>query len=153
MVIKDIETIILDVPFHEVAQRNMARTLSGWHIVELCRVTTDTGLVGVGETLPHYTWCRVTGETKERVIGRNPFSLLWDDSIGAGLQMALFDICGRAEGVPAYRLMGTKMRDHCPLSWWAIDMPPEDYAFEAREAVAQGYTAFKQKPRPWFRCL
>ena len=150
MVIKDIETIILDVPFHEVAQRNMARTLSGWHIVEFCRVTTDTGLVGVGETLPHYTWCRVTGETKERVIGQNPFSLLWDDSIGAGLQMALFDICGRAEGVPAYRLMGTKVRDHCPLSWWAIDMPPEDYAFEAREAVAQGYTAFKQKPRPWF---
>ena len=54
MVIKDIETIILDVPFHEVAQRNMARTLSGWHIVELCRVTTDTGLVGVGRSSPDF---------------------------------------------------------------------------------------------------
>ncbi len=150
MIIKDIETIILDVPFHEVPERNMSRSLNGWHIVELCRVTTDTGVTGIGETLPHYTWGKVTEEGKRRAIGKNPFSLLWDDSLGAGLQMAIFDVCGKAEGVPAYYLMGEKVRDNCPISWWAIDMAPEDYASETRAAVAQGYTSIKQKPRPWF---
>lgn len=150
MLIKDIETIILDVPFHEVPQRNMARSLSGWHIAEICRITTDTGLVGIGETLPNYTWSPVSEEAKKRVIGQSPFSLLWDDSLGAGLQMAMFDVCGKAEGVPAHQLMGAKVRDHCPLSWWSVDMLPEDYASEAKDAVAQGYTSFKQKPRPWF---
>ena len=116
MIIKDIETIILDVPFHEVPERNMSRSLNGWHIVELCRVTTDTGVTGIGETLPHYTWGKVTEEGKRRAIGKNPFSLLWDDSLGAGLQMAIFDVCGKAEGVPAYYLMGEKVRDNCPIS-------------------------------------
>src|SRR5438067_125193 len=57
---------------------------------------------------------------------------------------------GRALGVPAYRLLGKKVRDRAALSWWAIDMPPEDWAAECRDAVKLGYTAFKTKGRPWF---
>jgi L-alanine-DL-glutamate epimerase-like enolase superfamily enzyme len=64
--------------------------------------------------------------------------------------MALFDVAGKAAGVPVYRLLGKKVRDWCPISWWAIDMSPEDFALEAKDAVAQGYTSFKQKARPWF---
>lgn len=150
MKIKDIEIIHLDVPFHEVPERAMARTHAGWHISEICRVTTDNGLVGYGETLPNYTWGRVTPAAMERAKGRNPFELMWDDSLGAGLQMALFDVAGKAAGVPVYRLLGKKVRDWCPISWWAIDMSPEDFAREAQDAVAQGYTSFKQKARPWW---
>ena len=40
--------------------------------------------------------------------------------------------------------------DWCPISWWGIDMSPQDYAAEAKAAVKQGYTSFKQKARPWF---
>jgi L-alanine-DL-glutamate epimerase-like enolase superfamily enzyme len=150
MRIVEVERLLVDVPFHEIPERNMARYLAGWHISEVCRVSTDTGLVGYGETLPNYTWGRVTEAAVERVRGRNPFELLWDDTLGAGLQMALFDLAGKAAGVPAYRLLGPKVRDWCPLSWWSIDMPPEDMAAEARQAVALGYTAHKQKARPWF---
>jgi len=46
--------------------------------------------------------------------------------------------------------MGKKTRDWCPISWWGIDMSPEDYASEARDAVKLGYTSFKQKARPWW---
>ena len=53
---------------------------------------------------------------------------MWDDSLGAGLQMALFDAVGKTLGTPAYRLLGTKVREFCPLSWWAMDMPPADWA-------------------------
>jgi L-alanine-DL-glutamate epimerase-like enolase superfamily enzyme len=153
MRVTEIERLLVDVPFHEIPERNMARHLAGWHIAEVCRVVTDTGLVGYGETLPNYTWGRVTDAAVERVHGRSPFECLWDDSLGAGLQMALFDVAGKAAGVPLYRLLGTKVRDWCPLSWWSIDMPPEDMAAEARQAVAQGYTAHKQKARPWFDVL
>ncbi len=150
MRITAVERLLVDVPFHEVPERNMRRELAGWHISEVCRVRTDTGLVGYGETLPNYTWGRVTDAAVARVQGRDPADCMWDDSLGAGLQMALFDLVGKAQGVPAYRLLGQKVRDWCPLSWWSIDMPPEDMAAEAQQAVAAGYTAHKQKARPWF---
>src|SRR5436190_8603798 len=150
MRIKDIELITLDVPFHEIPDRNMARSNNGWHISEICRVTTDNGLVGIGETLPNYTWCKVTPEAIERARGANPFEIMWDDSLGAGLQMAAFDVAGKAAGVPVHRLLGHKHREWCPISWWGIDMSPQDYAAEARADEAAGYQSFKQKARPWW---
>lgn len=56
-----------------------------------------------------------------------------------GMQMALFDILGKSLGVPAYRLLGRKVREWCPISWWAVDMPPEGWAKERADAVANGY--------------
>ncbi len=150
MKIKDIEIFWLDVPFHPVPERNMARACHGWHISEICRVTTDNGLVGYGETLPNYTWGKVSKEAIERCKGGNPFELMWDDSLGAGLQMALFDVAGKSAGVPVYALLGKKMREWCPISWWCVDMSPEDFASEAKTALAHGYTSFKQKARPWY---
>lgn len=150
MKITDIERILLDVPFHPVPQHNMERANNGWHIVEICRVTTDNNLIGIGETLPNYTWCRVTDESVDRAQGGNPFELMWDDTLGAGLQMALFDVAAKAAEVPVHCLMGHQHRNACPISWWGIDMPPEDFAAEAESAARQGYCSFKQKARPWF---
>lgn len=150
MKVTAIDRFFVDVPFREVPERNMARFLNGWHVSEVCRVETDAGLVGVGETLPNYTWGVVTPSAVDRTIGRNPFEAMWDDSLGAGLQMALFDVAGKAAGVPCYRLMGQKVRDWCPIAWWSIDMPARDFAIELKDAVAAGYVASKQKARPWF---
>ncbi len=150
MKIETVERILVDVPFRDEPERNMARAHNGWHIAEVCRVTADNGLVGYGETLPNYTWGRVSDAAVARVTGQNPADHMWDDSLGAGLQMALFDLAARALGVPLYRLLGTKVRDYCPLAWWSIDMPPEDFAAEARNALAHGYTSYKLKARPWF---
>ena len=72
----------------------------------------------------------------ERVKGGNPADFLGDDSLGAGLQMALYDLVGKALGVPVYRLFNLpRAREWCPISWWNIDMPPEAYAAEAKEAL------------------
>lgn len=150
MKIKAVERLLVDIPFYPIPDRNMARDVSGWHISEVCRVTTDSGLVGYGETLPNYTWGRVTDAAVQRVIGQSPEACMWDDSLGAGLQMALFDVAGKAAGVPVYRLLGHQVREWCPLSWWSIDMSPEDMAAEAKRSVELGYTAHKQKARPWF---
>lgn len=150
MKVTAVDRFWVDVPFREVAGRNMARANNGWSISEICRVETDAGLVGIGETLPNYTWGRVSQSAIERVIGRNPFEVMWDDSLGAGLQMALFDVAGKAADVPCYRLLGAKVRDWCPIAWWNIDMSPEDHQSETKSAVAAGYVAAKQKARPWF---
>lgn len=150
MKVTSVERVLVDVPFGPVAERNMNRQLAGWHISEICRVETDAGVIGYGETLPNYTWGRVTDEGVRRVVGRDPFEVMWDDSLGAGLQMALFDAAGKAAEVPVYRLLGHRVRDWCPISWWSIDMPPEDFAAEARRAVDLGYVSYKQKARPWF---
>ena len=128
----------------------MRRGLADWALSELCKVTTDSGLVGWGETLPHYTWGVVTDAGVERALGANPADLLWDDALGAGLQQALFDVVGQALGVPVHRLLGSAVRARCPLAWWCYDMPPQDWAAEARAGIESGYAAFKLKARPWF---
>jgi len=149
--IVDIERIVLNVPFTARCARWNAREIWNWRVVEVVRVATDAGLVGYGETLPHYTWGRVTDEAVERCKGANPADLLGDDSLGAGLQMALYDLVGKALEVPAHRLFNLpKVRDWCPISWWNIDFPPEALAEEAKDALAAGYVAFKTKARPWW---
>lgn len=150
--IRDVERIVVDVPFTPRCQQWNAREVWQWRIAEIIRVTTDVpDLVGYGETILHYTWGRVPDEAIARVRGQNPADFLGDDALGAGLQMALYDLVGKALGVPVYRLFNLpKVRDWCPISWWNIDMPPSANAAEAQEALAQGYTSYKIKARPWW---
>ena len=148
-----VERITLKLPFHAVPHEWTQREVHQWRIVEVCRVRTDSDLVGYGETLPHYTWGRVSEDAAARVGGRNPADLLLDDSLGAGLQMAIYDLVGKSLGVPCHRLLGQKVRDWCPIAWWAIDMPAEAWVSEVKDAVSEGYTAFKTKHRPWFDIL
>ena len=150
MKIVDIERIIVDVPFTRRQQKITSREVYNWGILELCRVKTDTGHVGWGETVIHYTWSRVTDEAVQRVLGNSPADLMNDDTLGAGLQMALFDVVGKVLNVPVYKLLGNKVRDWVPISWWSIDASPKDWAAEAKDAVKNGYTSFKLKPRPWW---
>ena len=148
--ITNVERITLEVPFRPRVQPWNNLLVWQWRIVEITRVETDAGLTGYGETLPHYTWGRVTDEAVERVRGRNVFECLADDSLGAGLQMALYDVAGKAAEVPLYRLLGLpKVRDWCPIAWWNTKAPPEGLAEEARDALAEGYTTHKFKVRPW----
>ena len=149
-IVKNIERIVLNVPFHPRCARVKEVRVPGWSIVELCKVTTASGVVGVGETITNYTWGQSGEEKFERVLDRNLFDLLWDDSLGAGLQMALFDAAGKLLEVPCHRLLGTQYRDACPVSWWAQDMKPEEWAAEAQAAEEHGFITMKVKARPWF---
>jgi len=148
--IMDVERIIVNIPFTPRQEIITIREVPNWSISEVIRLTTDAGLVGYGETLLHYTWGQVTDAAIERVKGQNPADFLGDDSLGPGLQMAIYDVVGKALGVPCYKLMGQKVRDWCPISWWSIDTTPEFYAAEAKDAVEQGYMSLKIKHRPWF---
>jgi len=150
--ITDIERIVVDVPFTPRCQQWNAREVWQWRISEVIRVTADApDLVGYGETLPHYTWGQVSDDAIARVKGGNPADFLGDDSLGAGLQMALYDLVGKALEVPVHRLFNLpRVREWCPISWWNIDMPPAEFSAEAQDAVACGYTSYKIKARPWW---
>lgn len=148
--VKKVERTWINVPFRPVPARNMIRELPNWTYFEICKVTLACGVVGFGETMVYYTWGRVSEAAVARVMGKNAAEHMWDDSLGCGLQMALFDAVGKANGVPTYRLFGRKVRERPFVSWWAIDMPAEDWVLECKDALAQGYTAFKTKARPWF---
>jgi len=151
--IKEIERIPLRVPFKQRVQKWNELLVWQWQIVEVIRVITEDGTVGYGETLPHYTWGKVPEEAIERAIGRNPVELLGDDSLGAGLQMALYDVVGKALDVPVHRLFNLpKIRDWAPLAWWNTKMGPADLAAEAQDAVKEGYIYHKFKARP-FICV
>ncbi len=147
-----VERIVVDVPFTPRCQQWNAREVWQWRVSEIIRLTTDSpDVIGYGETILHYTWGRVSEEAAKRAIGSRLGDLLGDDSLGAGLQMAVYDAVGKALGVPAYRLFNLpKVRDWCPISWWNIDMPPSAFADEARAAQAAGYTSYKIKARPWW---
>ena len=151
LIVTDIERITVRAPMTQRCEEWNAREVWQWCICEIIRITTDAGLVGYGETLPHYTWGRVSDEAIARVKGKNAADFLGDDSLGAGLQMAIYDVVGKALGVPAYRLFNQpKVREAVPIAWWNIDFPPEALAEEAKDALAKGYTALKTKARPWW---
>jgi galactonate dehydratase len=61
---------------------------------------------------------------------------------------ALWDLCGKALGLPVYQLLGGKFRDkvrvYCDTQLYTVRNPqPAEYAKVALEAVAKGYTAVK----------
>ena len=145
-----IDRVTVKVPFRPVPARNMARELPHWKYAEICTVRLASGHQGHGETLLYYTPAVVSEEAVERVQGQNAAALMWDDSLGTGLQMALFDAVARACDVPLHRLLGVQLYQQTPLSWWNIDTTVQDMASECREAHRQGYLAYKTKGRPWF---
>ncbi|WP_157251574.1 mandelate racemase/muconate lactonizing enzyme family protein [Nonomuraea typhae] len=147
-----VERFTLNVPFRERSRPWNEILVAEFAVVEVVRVRTNApDLIGYGESLPHYTWARTTDAAVARVLGRHPAELMGDDTLGAGLQMALYDLVGKALGVPVYQLLGQPMvRQWCPLAWWSTKMPADVLAEEAKDALAEGYLAHKLKARPWF---
>ncbi|MDE0637814.1 MAG: mandelate racemase/muconate lactonizing enzyme family protein [Candidatus Poribacteria bacterium] len=142
--IKHLETITLNVPFYcDRVSRHMHRAATHGERVYVYRVELSNGVIGYGENLYDESG------NIERLVGQNPFACMNDDSVGFGIQMSLYDAVGKTVGVPASGLIGPKVRESCPISWWDIDMPPEDWVAEVQESVKRGYTSAKLKARPW----
>jgi muconate/chloromuconate cycloisomerase len=83
---------------------------------------------------------RIEGLAREmaRRVQGNPFAR-------AAVEMALWDLNGRALGVPVHRLLGGRVRDRVPLSWSLAVADPGAEIEEARAKVARGHRIFKIK--------
>lgn len=145
-----IDRVTAELPYREVPGRNMARELPHWTLTEVMEVELTSGVRGFGETLLFYTWGVPDDDDLRRALGRNAVEIMWDDSLGAGLQMALFDAVAKTADVPIHALLGQQVHERTPLAWWNIDTNVADMVSECTEAYRQGYRAYKTKGRPWF---
>jgi galactonate dehydratase len=95
------------------------------------------------------------------LIGQDPtrINLLWqqmrrgfhwrggivETSAASGVEMALWDLTGKAFGLPVYKLLGGAVRDRVRL-YARGDIGLADQVAELRAAIEEGYTAFKFPP-------
>lgn len=63
----------------------------------------------------------------------------------AGVEMALFDLLGKALGVPVYQLLGGRVRDAAPVRWGLGFGDPRAGVDELRIWIERGFRAVKVK--------
>jgi L-alanine-DL-glutamate epimerase-like enolase superfamily enzyme len=166
MKITRIETIPILVPLKPEFAIRSGR--GGEHTVSpflLVKVHTDEGVVGIGEASCTPRWSgedQVTGAhlihtyLEPLLTGEDPtdveelakkFRLAFAGNFftKAAVEMALWDIAGKAEGLPIYEMLGGKVREFVPTKWSVSGVEPEKAAEIARWAVAQGFKAMKVK--------
>ena len=129
------------------------------------RITTDEGISGYGQAentkpylKPHVLFYKqyLLGEDPtnvERVmikIRRMGAFKPWGSSVSA-IEMALWDIAGKAAGLPVYKLLGGKVRDEVRVyngggRFPAAGRSPAEYApkIRKRKAAPEGFTIIKQ---------
>ena len=166
MKITRIETIPIKVPLKaDVAIRSGrggAHTASPFLLV---KVYTDEGLIGIGESSCTPRWSgedQVTGSHLIRtylepmLLGENPldaelltqkFRLAFAGNFftKAAIEMALWDIAGKAAGKPIFELLGGRIRELVPTKWSVTGVAPEQAAEIASRAKSQGFKAMKVK--------
>ena len=141
MKITDIENIPIIMPLAERYGDRHGRLRMGGipeHLV--VKVHTDKGLVGYGDYEDDNR--PIPQSILEPLIGRNPFDFIHND-FNLALGMALYDVMGKYLDVPAYKLMGQKVRNAAATAAWTRPCPPEVFRDEIQRAAAQGYMVFK----------
>src|SRR6267378_3108143 len=110
----------------------------------LVRLETDTGLVGWGETPEE--------RMRSQAVGRDPFDLEgWyaENTLGSylasGVEMALWDLIGKATRQPLYRLLGGAVRKKIELAACMGIRPYDEAKAIARGYLDQGFTTLKTK--------
>ncbi|TBW36986.1 galactonate dehydratase [Siculibacillus lacustris] len=126
------------------------------------KIETDDGISGWGEPVLEgraSSVAAVVAELADYLVGKDPF-LIEDHwtvlyragfyrggglhmSALAGIDQALWDIKGKAFGVPVHQLLGGKLRDRIRVYSWIGGDRPADTAAAALEMAGRGFTAVK----------
>jgi galactonate dehydratase len=140
-----------------------------WRNLTIVELQTDEGLTGVGEArMVNHTdallgYLAEAGPT--HVLGSDPFETeslvqrMYRNDYGragevamsaiAVVEMACWDIVGKALGQPVYRLMGGAVRDRIPAyanGWYTVERDPDEFRQAAQAVVERGYRALKVDP-------
>jgi len=126
------------------------------------RVESDEGAVGWGEASLEGWAEAVDGAfeaLRDRFVGHDPFRIEDVFQIGyrggfyrggpvlmsalAGLEQALWDLKGRALGLPAWEMMGGRVRDRVRAYAWIGGDRPDEIGAAAAARRAQGFSAVK----------
>src|SRR5262245_31310111 len=131
----------------------------------IVRAVTDDGLVGWGESCSGADAGSVAEALKAMapfVVGRSPWEAeairaeLWHRGIWqfrkptasfafAGIDMALWDLCGKSCGQPLYNLFGGRVRDRANYFYYLAQGSHDDLAAQCRGGLDAGFHVFYLK--------
>jgi galactonate dehydratase len=142
---------------------------TAWRNLTYVRVITDEGLEGVGEARMINHTDALLGylaeATPNHIVGSDPTRIedlvrrMYLNDYGrpgeivmsgiAVIEMACWDIFGKAVGKPVYQLLGGAVRDKIKAyanGWYTVERTPEEFHAAAKRAIARGYHAVKFDP-------
>ena len=162
---------IVDVIAHPLTQTLPRPTVTSWGVysqvsIVLVEIRTDVGLVGVGETLGRFSPKAyvelIETSLKPRLVGQDARNIgaLWHSmrrSLSgraggmlveaiAGVDIALWDIVGKAAGQPVAKLLGGMGRDIIDVYAAAVNWVGDDEADrELERYIDEGFQRIKVK--------
>lgn len=142
---------------------------TSWRNLTFVKVETDEGLTGVSEVRMNNRTdalvAYIDGAKRRHVIGSDPFNtedlyqrLFRDDYGRAGeivatgisvIEIACWDIIGKALNQPVYRLLGGACRDKIKAyanGWYRVERTTEEFHAAAKRVLEKGYRALKFDP-------
>lgn len=137
MKIRSLEAVLVDIPTVRVHRLSFGSITAQNYVI--VRIRDEDGVVGIGEasTIGGPAWAEESTETIKLIIDRylspqligkdprdlNAISAQMDKWVKgnrfakAAVEMALLDLVARSLQVPAYQLLGGKVRDRIDLAW------------------------------------
>ncbi len=140
-----------------------------WRNLTIVKVETDDGLVGVGECRALNRTDGVLGYLSEAapryILGEDPFNVealvarMFREDFGrageitqtvtALLEVACWDIIGKALDQPVYKLLGGAVRHQIKgyaNGWYTGERTPDEFHAAAKKVLDKGYKALKFDP-------
>jgi L-alanine-DL-glutamate epimerase-like enolase superfamily enzyme len=163
MKIANLEFIPVSVPY---THREVSSLVNRDGVTDIIvKATTDDGLIGWGESSSGADVKSVHAALeamKPFVIGSDPWESerirqeLWHRGLWSwrqhtacfaypGIDMALWDLCGKACGQPLYKLFGGKVRERASYFYYCSQGSNEHIAEQARGGVSMGFQVFYLK--------
>jgi galactonate dehydratase len=142
---------------------------TAWRNLTFVVVSTDEGIDGVGEVRMINNTEALLGYLAEaatnHVVGADPFATealvqrMWRGDYGrpgqiemsgiAAVEIACWDIIGKALDQPVYRLLGGPVRGRIKAyanGWYTVERTPEQFHEAAQRVVEKGYLGLKLDP-------
>lgn len=162
MKIKRIEAIPFSIPYSKPLKYGLKGYLTSADHV-LVRVTTEDGIVGLGEAMPRPI---IYGESQKSIVwaveewiaprleGLSLYAVekIWDEieplqgnnTAKGAVDIAIHDALGKSLGLPLYQLLGG-WRDRIPVAWMVSQMELDEMIQECLEVQQRGINSFKVK--------
>jgi L-alanine-DL-glutamate epimerase-like enolase superfamily enzyme len=160
MKIAKLEALTVRIPYKRVESSSLIDRRGITDVI--IKITADNGLIGWGECTRAADIVGIESAVAAMtplILGRDPWdreAMLRDLAIPAlwafqpmtanfafaGIDMALWDLCGKACGQPLYRLFGGALRDEVDYFYYMEWGPPEEIERQGRDGIARGYNVF-----------
>jgi L-Ala-D/L-Glu epimerase len=160
MKIAKLETFVIRIPYKRVETSSLINR--GGVTDVMVKLTTDDGLIGWGECTRAADVAGIENAVKAMaplVIGRDSWDkeaihrdlalyALWafqpmtGNFAFAGIDMALWDLCGKECGQPLYRLLGGALREEVDYFYYMEWSSPSEIARQAADGVKRGYGTY-----------